>query len=313
MKILLAQPRGFCAGVSRAIDIVLKVLDKEENSVYVRHEVVHNKYVVDKLKQKGAIFIKELDEIPNNSTVIFSAHGVSAKVQNDAINRNLNVYDATCPLVTKVHRQVQKADRASEDCILIGHKGHPEVEGTLGQYRNSDLGGKIHLVETQSDIDDLNVNKDSKLNFVTQTTLSLDETKELIAGLKHKFPTISSPKKEDICYATQNRQNAVRDLAKAVDVILVVGSKNSSNSNRLNELAKKCGVESYLIDGPDDVKLEWLDGYNMVGLTAGASAPETLVNKVIEKIQIYFKDAKVELLDGVRENTHFPLPKGLKP
>ncbi len=310
MKIILAQPRGFCAGVSRAIDVVEKILALEGKPVYVRHEVVHNRFVVNQLKQKGAIFVDELSDVPDNETVIFSAHGVSQAVQAEAGTRNLKVFDATCPLVTKVHIQVDKASKNSIECILIGHKGHPEVEGTLGQYSNPE--GKIHLVENVKDVENLIVANPNALTFVTQTTLSMDETKDIIEALKNKYPSIGAPKKEDICYATQNRQNAVRELAKEVDVILVVGSVNSSNSNRLRELGEKCGVSAYLIDGPEDIKGRWFDGKKTIGLTAGASAPEELVNQVITHLQSSFHCDQVQTLEGIKEEVNFPLPKLLK-
>ena len=310
MKILLAQPRGFCAGVSRAIDVVKHVLKLEQPPVYVRHEVVHNRYVVEDLKNQGAIFVDELDEVPDNSVVIFSAHGVSQAVKLEAENRNLKVYDATCPLVTKVHIEVQRASKENKECVLIGHKGHPEVVGTLGQYQSKY--SKIYLVESVNDVKDLQVAHPSNLFFTTQTTLSVDETKNIVSALKKKYLLVSSPKKEDICYATQNRQNAVKDLAKKSDIVLVVGSKNSSNSNRLRELAEKLGVSAYLIDGPEDIQNNWFLNKEIVGLTAGASAPEELVKKVIDKLKYSLNCADVEILDGVEEKVMFPLPKKLK-
>ncbi len=310
MKILLAQPRGFCAGVSRAIDVVKHVLDIEEPPVYVRHEVVHNRYVVDDLRNQGAIFVDELDEVPDNSVVIFSAHGVSQAVRVEAEKKNLRVYDATCPLVTKVHIEVQRASTENRECVLIGHKGHPEVIGTLGQYESEYA--KIYLVESIYDIENLKVNSPENLFFTTQTTLSVDETKDIVDALKKKYPSVSSPKKEDICYATQNRQNAVKDLAKQSDIVLVVGSKNSSNSNRLRELSEKLGVPSYLIDGPQDIDDAWFLNKSAVGLTAGASAPEELVEKVIDKLKESLNCNDVEILDGVEEKIIFPLPKKLK-
>lgn len=310
MKILLAQPRGFCAGVSRAIDVVEQVLRIEKAPVYVRHEVVHNRYVVEDLKNKGAIFIDELTEIPDNSVVVFSAHGVSKLVRSEAKLKNLTVYDATCPLVTKVHIEVQKASEKNMECILIGHKGHPEVVGTLGQYQSRNA--KIYLVESLEDVETINVINPENLYFTTQTTLSVDETKSIVSALKKKYPKILMPKKEDICYATQNRQNAVKDLAKQADVVLVVGSKNSSNSNRLKELSEKLGVPSYLIDGPEDIINTWFDGVDNVGLTAGASAPEELVEKVISRLKITLSCDNVEILNGVEEKVFFPLPRKLK-
>lgn len=310
MKILLAQPRGFCAGVSRAIDVVKHVLNIEEPPVYVRHEVVHNRYVVDDLRNQGAIFVDELDEVPDGAVVIFSAHGVSQAVKLEADKRHLKVYDATCPLVTKVHIEVQRASKENKECVLIGHKGHPEVIGTLGQYESEY--SKIYLIESIKDVESLKVEHPENLFFTTQTTLSVDETKDIVDALKQKYPTVSSPKKEDICYATQNRQNAVKDLAKQSDIVLVVGSKNSSNSNRLRELAEKLGVPSYLIDGPQDIDDGWFIGRKTVGLTAGASAPEELVEKMIDKLKVSLNCNDVEILDGVEEKIVFPLPKKLK-
>ena len=310
MKIILAQPRGFCAGVSRAVDVVEQVLKLEGKDIYVRHEVVHNRFVVNQLKQKGAIFVDELDDVPNDETVVFSAHGVSQSVKVEAEKRGLKVFDATCPLVTKVHIQVKRASEQAKECILIGHKGHPEVEGTLGQYLNPK--GKIHLVEDIEDVEALQLENPENLTFVTQTTLSMDETKDIIAALRTKYPSIGAPKKEDICYATQNRQNAVRELAAQVDVVLVVGSVNSSNSNRLRELAEKCGTRSYLIDGPEDINPEWFENASAIGLTAGASAPEELVNQVISQLQKNFDCDEIETLDGIQEEVSFPLPKLLK-
>jgi 4-hydroxy-3-methylbut-2-enyl diphosphate reductase len=310
MKIILAQPRGFCAGVSRAVDVVEQVLKLEGKDIYVRHEVVHNRFVVNQLKQKGAIFVDELDDVPDDETVIFSAHGVSQAVKTEAEYRELKVFDATCPLVTKVHIQVKKASEQAKECILIGHKGHPEVEGTLGQYSNQK--GKIHLVEDVGDVEVLQLENPDNVTFVTQTTLSMDETKDIITALRKKYPSIEAPKKEDICYATQNRQNAVRELAAQVDVVLVVGSVNSSNSNRLRELAEKCGTSAYLIDGPEDISSEWFEGTKAIGLTAGASAPEELVNQVISQLQKNFDCDEIEILDGIQEEVSFPLPKLLK-
>ncbi len=310
MKIILAQPRGFCAGVSRAVDVVEQVLRLEGKDIYVRHEVVHNRFVVNQLKQKGAIFVDELDDVPDDETVIFSAHGVSQSVKVEAEKRGLKVFDATCPLVTKVHIQVKRASEQAKECILIGHKGHPEVEGTLGQYLNPK--GQIHLVETVEDVETLQLENPENLTFVTQTTLSMDETKEIIIALRIKYPSIGAPKKEDICYATQNRQNAVQELAAQVDIVLVVGSVNSSNSNRLRELAEKCGTRSYLIDGPEDISSAWFENARAIGLTAGASAPEELVNQVISQLQKNFDCDEIEILDGIQEEVSFPLPKLLK-
>lgn len=310
MKIILANPRGFCAGVSRAVEVVEKVLEREPHPVYVRHEVVHNRAVVESLKQKGAVFVKELDEIPDGSVCIFSAHGVSQQVQDEAKRKQLKVYDATCPLVTKVHREVQKASDNSIECILIGHKGHPEVEGTLGQYHSEYAA--IYLVEELSDVDCLAVNNPDQLVYATQTTLSVDETADIITALKQKYPHIRAPKKQDICYATQNRQNAVRQLANKVDVFLVVGSTNSSNSNRLRELAELSGVDAYLIDHPDQINLTWFDNKKSCAITAGASAPEYLVQAVVDFLKQHFQDAVVEDFEGVKEDVTFPLPKLLK-
>lgn len=310
MKIILANPRGFCAGVSRAVEVVEKVLEREPHPVYVRHEVVHNRAVVESLKQKGAVFVKELDEIPDGSVCIFSAHGVSQQVQDEAKRKQLKVYDATCPLVTKVHREVQKASDNSIECILIGHKGHPEVEGTLGQYHSEYAA--IYLVEELSDVDCLAVNNPDQLVYATQTTLSVDETADIITALKQKYPHIGAPKKQDICYATQNRQNAVRQLASKVDVFLVVGSTNSSNSNRLRELAELSGVDAYLIDHPDQINLTWFDNKKSCAITAGASAPEYLVQAVVDFLKQHFQDAVVEDFEGVKEDVTFPLPKLLK-
>lgn len=310
MKIILANPRGFCAGVSRAIDVVERVLAVEPHPVYVRHEVVHNIAVVQGLKEKGAIFVKELNEVPDYSVCVFSAHGVSEAVKEESKYKKLKIYDATCPLVTKVHREVQKASENGVECILIGHKGHPEVEGTLGQYKHDD--GQIYLVEKVDDVAALTVKDPTKLIFATQTTLSLDETKDIIMALKKKYPEMTSPKKEDICYATQNRQNAVRALARKIDVLLVVGSKNSSNSNRLHELAEAEGVSSYLIDNKDEINLDWLVNKEVCGVTAGASAPEYLVEQVVKFLQSHFSVADVINFEGVKEEVIFPLPKMLK-
>jgi 4-hydroxy-3-methylbut-2-enyl diphosphate reductase len=310
MDIYLANPRGFCAGVDRAIDIVERALEIFGAPVYVRHEVVHNRFVVDDLANKGAIFVEELDEIPDGATVIFSAHGVSQQVRKQAENRQLKVFDATCPLVTKVHLEVARHAQAAEEVILIGHAGHPEVEGTLGQYDQLQ-GGNIYLVETTADIDHLTVSNPQDLAYVTQTTLSVDDTRMIIDLLREKFPDIKGPRKDDICYATQNRQDAVRKLAQHVDVFLVLGSTNSSNSNRLRELAEKQGVPAYLIDGADDIKNEWLETARAVGVTAGASAPEILVQQVIDKLQKQY-GARVIQNGGQAENVSFQLPKELR-
>ncbi|WP_455198121.1 4-hydroxy-3-methylbut-2-enyl diphosphate reductase, partial [Kaarinaea lacus] len=273
MKIMLANPRGFCAGVNRAIDIVERALDIFGAPIYVRHEVVHNKFVVDGLRNKGAVFVDELEDVPDNSTVIFSAHGVSKSVRQEAKDRGLKVFDATCPLVTKVHMEVVRHENAHQEVVLIGHAGHPEVEGTLGQYD----GDGMYLVESPEDVEKLEVNNPADLAYVTQTTLSMDDTAKVIDALRERFPAINGPKKDDICYATQNRQDAVKRMAKRCDLVLVVGSANSSNSNRLRELAERLGSDAYLIDNAEDIVPEWLQGKNCVGVTAGASAPEVLV------------------------------------
>jgi 4-hydroxy-3-methylbut-2-enyl diphosphate reductase len=310
MQIILANPRGFCAGVDRAIDIVERALEIHGAPIYVRHEVVHNRYVVENLRNKGAIFVEELDEVPDHSTVIFSAHGVSLSVQQEAETRGLQVFDATCPLVTKVHLEVIRHAKAGHDVILIGHAGHPEVEGTMGRY-DSSQGGKIHLVETTDDVAKLKVDDEEKLAYVTQTTLSMDDASQIITALRQRFPAIHGPKKDDICYATQNRQDAVKQLAEQCDVVLVVGSPNSSNSNRLRELANRLGRPAYLIDSAGDLKQEWLEGVESIGLTAGASAPEVLVNEVIEQLKNWGADALLED-QGKQENIVFPLPKALQ-
>ena len=310
MDIKLANPRGFCAGVDRAIDIVNLALDQFGAPVYVRHEVVHNKFVVDELRARGAVFVDEIDEIPDNVVVIFSAHGVSQKVQNEAASRHLKVFDATCPLVTKVHLEVSKFSSDGKECILIGHAGHPEVEGTMGQYNHS-VGGEIYLVEDEQDVLDLEVRDPNNLAFVTQTTLSMDDTSKVIDALRKKFPAIEGPRKDDICYATQNRQDAVKQLALEADVVLVVGSPTSSNSNRLRELAERCGCEAYLIDGAEDIEKHWIANAAAVGVTAGASAPEVLVTGVIEKlVDLGAKPPKE--LDGVTETISFSLPRELR-
>ena len=311
MNILLAQPRGFCAGVSRAIDVVREVLALEQHPVYVRHEVVHNRYVVDSLRRQGARFVEELDEVPDHAVVVFSAHGVSQAVRREAERKQLKVYDATCPLVTKVHIEVQKASRQGNECVLIGHKGHPEVEGTLGQFASAD-NKKIYLVESAADVEALEVNDPDNLKFTTQTTLSVDETSDIVTALRRRFPNITAPKKADICYATQNRQDAVKDLARQSDIVLVVGSRTSSNSNRLKELAEKLGISGFLIDGPEDICQEWFDGKETVGVTAGASAPEELVEKVIDHLKHQLGCEQVEMLDGKEEDVEFPLPKALR-
>ncbi len=310
MEIRLANPRGFCAGVDRAIEIVNRALTAFGPPVYVRHEVVHNKFVVDDLKQRGAVFVEELDEIPDDTIVIFSAHGVSRAVQEEARRRQLQVFDATCPLVTKVHMEVVRYAREGREAILIGHQGHPEVEGTMGQYDRSH-GGQMYLVEDEDDVASLSVRDPSKLAFVTQTTLSVDDTARIIDALRRKFPEILGPKREDICYATTNRQDAVRQLALECDRVLVVGSPNSSNSNRLAELAERCGTAARLIDGPDEIDPAWLEGCKRVGVTAGASAPEELVRQVVARLRELGGNEPAELA-GREENIRFSLPRGLR-
>ncbi|WP_314187198.1 4-hydroxy-3-methylbut-2-enyl diphosphate reductase [Aggregatibacter kilianii] len=309
MKIILANPRGFCAGVDRAISIVELALEIHGAPIYVRHEVVHNRFVVNGLRERGAIFVEELNEVPDGAIVIFSAHGVSQAVRQEAKDRNLKVFDATCPLVTKVHMQVARASRKGTKAILIGHKGHPEVEGTMGQYGNQE--GGIYLIESVEDIAHLPVQQDDDLTFMTQTTLSLDDTAETITALKEKYPAIQGPHKNDICYATTNRQQAVRELAKQSDLVVVVGSKNSSNSNRLAELASRMGVASKLIDDPNDIQANWFDGVQTIGVTAGASAPEELVQSVISRLK-EFGVTTVEELQGLEENMFFEVPKELR-
>ena len=311
MDIKLANPRGFCAGVDRAIDIVDRALDLFGAPIYVRHEVVHNKFVVDDLRSRGAVFVEELDEIPDDVTVVFSAHGVSQAVQSEAKRRQLNVFDATCPLVTKVHMEVSKYSGDGMECVLIGHAGHPEVEGTLGQYQQGSSGGAIYLVENEQDARALEVNDPTKLAYVTQTTLSMDDTALVIDALRKKFPAIEGPRKDDICYATQNRQDAVKQLAIESDLILVVGSVASSNSNRLRELAERCGCTAYLIDGPEDIDTAWLKQSKAIGITAGASAPDVLVRDVISRLVELGANAPQEL-SGVVEDVTFSLPKELR-
>jgi 4-hydroxy-3-methylbut-2-enyl diphosphate reductase len=310
VDILLANPRGFCAGVDRAIAIVDRALESYGAPIYVRHEVVHNRYVVDKLRADGAVFVEELDEVPDGATVIFSAHGVSQAVREEAVHRNLKVFDATCPLVTKVHMEVARLGRIGRSVVLIGHAGHPEVEGTMGQW-NPDNAGESLLVESLECVARLQPKFPQLLSYVTQTTLSVDDTKAIIAALRERFPDIEGPRKDDICYATQNRQDAVRRLADAVDLMLVVGSVNSSNSNRLRELAEKQGVRSYLIDGAEHIDRSWLDGVSRIGLTAGASAPDKLVRDVIARLQSWGA-GDVHELDGEPENITFALPKELR-
>ena len=311
MEILLANPRGFCAGVDRAIEIVERALDVFGAPIYVRHEVVHNRFVVESLREAGAIFVDHLAEIPDGNTVIFSAHGVSKAVRDEAESRKLRIFDATCPLVTKVHLEVARHCRNGHEVILIGHRGHPEVEGTMGQYTDHNLNAGIYLVVTADDVEKLVVKNPEKLSFVTQTTLSIDDTATIIEALKKHFPTIQGPKKNDICYATQNRQNAVKELAQQCNLVLVVGSPNSSNSNRLREIAEKFGAEAHLIDGAEDIDKNWLVGETRVGVSAGASAPEILVEDVIIKLKKYGVD-RVSSLSGRDENVVFSLPADLK-
>lgn len=302
MKIILAQPRGFCAGVDRAIEIVEKALEIYGAPVFVRHEIVHNKYVVENLKKKGAVFVSEIDEIPDGAITVFSAHGVSEKVENSAKLRALPIIDATCPLVTKVHKEAQRSEAEERQIILIGHAGHPEVEGTSGRVKNGVL-----LVSNIGDVKSLKVENPDKLAYVTQTTLSVNDTRDIIEALKTRFPNIKGPELRDICYATQNRQDAVAKLAPNVDLFLVVGAKNSSNSNRLRDLAEEVGTKAYLINDADDVDKKWLEGASAVGITAGASAPEILVKQVIDRL-LEMKGGEVETMDGKLENTKFKLP-----
>jgi 4-hydroxy-3-methylbut-2-enyl diphosphate reductase len=310
MQILLANPRGFCAGVDRAIDIVERAVELFGAPIYVRHEVVHNRYVVERLRSLGAVFVEELDEVPDDATVIFSAHGVARSVQEEARRRDLKVFDATCPLVTKVHMEVSRYAREAREVILIGHEGHPEVEGTMGQF-DTQYGGRIVLVETPEDVEKLDIENPERLAFVTQTTLSVDDTQKVVDALCRRFPTLTTPRKEDICYATQNRQDAVKRLVERCDIILVVGSPSSSNSNRLREIAEKAGIPGYLIDGPEDMKREWFDGKRVVGVTAGASAPEVLVERVVAKLKEWGGQAP-ENLQGQVENVVFSLPRELR-
>ncbi len=309
MEIILANPRGFCAGVDRAISIVDRALDLFEAPIYVRHEVVHNKFVVNGLKDRGAVFVDELSEVPDDSTVIFSAHGVSKAVRNEAKDRGLKVFDATCPLVTKVHMEVSRTSRKGVECILIGHAGHPEVEGTMGQYESAE--GGIYLVESTEDVATLVIKNPEKLYYCSQTTLSVDDTSDVIDALRVKFPLIEGPRKDDICYATQNRQDAVRAIAEQVDLLLVVGAKNSSNSNRLRELAEKIGTTSYLIDTAADIDVSWLEGVTKIGVTAGASAPAILVQQVIEALKSFGGQEVIEY-PGREENTVFAVPIELR-
>jgi 4-hydroxy-3-methylbut-2-enyl diphosphate reductase len=310
VKILLANPRGFCAGVDRAIDIVERAIELFGAPIYVRHEVVHNKFVVDRLRSLGAVFVEELDEVPANATVIFSAHGVSKAVQAEAQRRGLRVFDATCPLVTKVHMEVSRYGREGRDVILIGHEGHPEVEGTMGQF-DAAHGGRICLVEDVEDVERLEVRDPSRVGVVTQTTLSVDDTAAVLAALQQRYPTLLTPRKEDICYATQNRQDAVKKLVEACDVVVVVGSRSSSNSNRLREIAEKIGKPGYLVDGPDDLQPEWFAGKRSVGVTAGASAPELLVQRVVDRLREWGGQGAEELV-GREESVVFALPRELR-
>lgn len=310
MRIKLANPRGFCAGVDRAIEIVNRALEVFQPPIYVRHEVVHNKFVVEDLRERGAIFVEELDQVPDDNIVIFSAHGVSKAVRDEAERRGLKVFDATCPLVTKVHLEVVRYSNEGRECVLIGHAGHPEVEGTMGQY-DERHGGHIYLVENEADVATLQVIRPDRLAFVTQTTLSMDDTSRVIDALKTRFPAINGPRKDDICYATQNRQDAVKQLADACDVVLVVGSPNSSNSNRLRELSERMGTPAYLIDGAEDLKTEWFSECAVVGVTAGASAPEVLVQGVIERLRNWGAQMTEEL-EGRPENVTFSMPKELR-
>ncbi|MBF6992073.1 MULTISPECIES: 4-hydroxy-3-methylbut-2-enyl diphosphate reductase [Cupriavidus] len=306
-EILMAQPRGFCAGVDRAIEIVERALARFGAPIYVRHEIVHNAYVVADLRSKGAVFVRELDEVPAGATVIFSAHGVSREVREDAAKRGLHVFDATCPLVTKVHVEVSKMRAEGCEIVMIGHRGHPEVEGTMGQANSG-----MVLVETADDVARLQIADPARLAFVTQTTLSVDETREIVAALKARYPQIREPKKQDICYATQNRQDAVKFMAPQVEVVIVVGSPNSSNSNRLRELAQRLGVPAYMVDAPEQVRPEWIAGKRRIGLTAGASAPEALAQSIVDRLRA-LGARQVRALEGIEENMAFPLPRGLMP
>jgi 4-hydroxy-3-methylbut-2-enyl diphosphate reductase len=310
MKILLANPRGFCAGVDRAIEIVERAIELFGSPVYVRHEVVHNRYVVDRLRGLGAMFVEELSEVPDGATVIFSAHGVSTAVETEAKHRGLTVFDATCPLVTKVHMEVQRYAREGRDVILIGHAGHPEVEGTMGRF-DASFGGKMHLVQNIADAQALHVEDASNLAFVTQTTLSVDDTADIVNTLRERFPSLATPRKEDICYATQNRQDAVKKILEQCDILVVVGSRSSSNSNRLRELAERSGVPGYLVDGPDDMNREWFDGKRTIGVTAGASAPEILVQQVLTRLKAWGAEMQQEVV-GREEHVLFSLPRELR-
>ncbi len=311
MDVLLANPRGFCAGVDRAIEIVKRAIDTLGAPIYVRHEVVHNRFVVDDLKRRGAVFVEELNEVPDGATVIFSAHGVSQAVRTEAAERGLKVFDATCPLVTKVHLEVARHCRAGHDVVLIGHAGHPEVEGTMGQWDTNNAGGRIYLVEDIDDVATLEIAQPENVAHTTQTTLSVDDTRAIIEALQRRFPAIQGPRNDDICYATQNRQDAVRELSKECDLILVVGSPNSSNSNRLRELAEREGVEAHLIDGAIEIDPIWIEGKRHIGVTAGASAPDILVRGVIDRLRDLGAHA-VRELSGEPENMVFALPKELR-
>ena len=310
MQVLLANPRGFCAGVDRAIDIVERAIDLFGAPIFVRHEVVHNRHVVERLRERGAVFVEELREVPSGATVIFSAHGVSHAVENEARQRGLKVFDATCPLVTKVHMEVQRYAREGREVILIGHAGHPEVEGTMGRFDTS-FGGRMVLIGNAAEAERLEVRDPANLAFVTQTTLSVDDTAEIVATLRRRFPQLATPRKEDICYATQNRQDAVKKLLTACDILIVVGSRASSNSNRLRELAERSGVPGYLVDGPQDLRREWFDGRHSVGLTAGASAPEVLVQGVLEQLRAWGARLPREVA-GREEKVTFGLPRELR-
>ena len=311
MKIILANPRGFCAGVGRAIEIVNKVLEQKGPPVYVKHEVVHNQTVVDELREQGAIFVEEISEIPSGATVIYSAHGVSKEVQDQSNANELGIFDATCPLVSKVHSEVELHSRAGRDCILIGHKNHPEVEGTMGQY-NTSSGGKIYLVQSIQEAKEIKIQDPNNISFVTQTTLSVDDTQQIIKVLQKRFPSITGPRKDDICYATQNRQDAVKQLALECDLILVIGSKNSSNSNRLREIAERSGVESYLIDTSADLNLDWFHEKKVLGITSGASAPEHLVEELLDTLSQNFDIDLKKCEDRQDEGIFFKLPKELR-
>jgi 4-hydroxy-3-methylbut-2-enyl diphosphate reductase len=310
VKIVLANPRGFCAGVDRAIDIVERAIELFGAPIYVRHEVVHNRFVVDRLRGMGAVFVDELDEVPDGATVIFSAHGVSKAVQTEARRRELRVFDATCPLVTKVHMEVSRFAREGREVILIGHEGHPEVEGTMGQFDDSG-GGRISLVEDVADVESLEVLDPARVGVVTQTTLSVDDTADVLVALKRRFPTLLTPRKEDICYATQNRQDAVKTLVANCEVVVVVGSQTSSNSNRLREIAEKAGIPGYLVDGPEDLERRWFEGRRVVGVTAGASAPELLVQRVVARLREWGGEGAEEIV-GREESVVFALPRELR-